>query len=606
MCSSAVKRGICFVVCVICAALLCFLGACGAKPAAERRGVKVSIADSVFFTASQSAATVESGDDLTVTLTMRFGYFPVSCDYSDYELTKISRGEYRLTLKNIRRPARVSVTSSKEEVPANTNPQKTCTIIYYYNDGTGTSRAVDYTLSYHIRPNTLSGEGLWRDGYTLTGWNTAADGTGEHVGLGSRVTVGDGETLALYGEWLKWLPQEDFSCELQPDGTAMLVSYAGSGDMRDFVVPGKVDGAAVSGIASSFTADMPCGTITSEALVLPPTVRTVQSGAFANAAFSEICFCDSLESAGPAAFSHNISTYRVNAVTPPRLQKVNYNTRFADNLDIIIANSDRKKLILFSGCSLSYGLNSAAVAGAFKDYVVVNAGLNGELDALFQLECMLPYIGKGDVFVHAPEQKNPYQFFINNELDGRVFAMAEGNYDLLANVDFSYSDKVFAAWEMYMNLRGKAAECTYGDHTDMFNNYGDIAVERPYDEGSEAARDVNYTQDWGFDLTLLKQWNIATLAGVYDKVAERGAAVYFSWAPINEQSDGNYNIYAVAEEFQARLAELLSPYGYKIISDAADYIYKGRYFYDADYHLNDMGVVLRTEQLISDMKNAGI
>ncbi len=171
------------------------------------------------------------------------------------------------------------------------------------------------------------------------------------------------------------------------------------------------------------------------------------------------------------------------------------------------------------------------------------SGSDGENQDYVEVSSMYMYIGKGDVLVHAPEQKNLYQFFINNELDGRVFAMAEGNYDLLANVDFSYSDKVFAAWEMYMNLRGKAAECTYGDHTDMFNNYGGIAVERPYDEGSEAARDINYTQDWGFDLTLLKQWNIATLAGVYDKVAERGAAVYFSWAPINEQSDGNYNIY---------------------------------------------------------------
>lgn len=606
MCSTVVKKYARLVVCAICSALLFFLNACDAQTAQKEGALKVSIADSVFFSPSQSTAMVDSGDDFSVILTMRIGYYPVSCDYADYELVNVQGGEFRLTLKNVKRPARVSVTAQREEVPLNTNPEKTCTVVYEYNDGTGTSKTVDYKFSYHIRPNTLSGEDIERDGYTLTGWNTRSDGTGEHIGLGSRVTVGDGESLTLYGEWMRWLPQNDFSYSLQPDGAALLTAYTGNGNTRHFVVPGKVNGYNVRGISASFTANIPCGSISSKILVLPDSVRFIESNAFANADFEEVYFCDSLERVGPSAFSNNISTYHVNAVMPPRLQKGNYNTRFADNLDIIITNRDKQKLILFSGCSLCYGLNSIAVADAFKDYVVVNAGLNGEFDALFQLECMLPYIGEGDVLVHAPEQKNPYQFLIDNELDGRVFAMAEGNYDLIANVDFSYSDTVFGAWEMFVNLREKGQNCSYEDHTGMFNNYGDIVFERPYAESNEAARDVAYSENWGFDLTLLTNENIAELVGEYDRFAERGAEVYFSWAPINEQSDGNYDIYAVAEEFERRLAALLSPYGYEIISEASDYIYKGRYFYDTDYHLNDMGVVLRTEQLIRDMKTAGI
>ena len=43
-----------------------------------------------------------------------------------------------------------------------------------------------------------------------------------------------------------------------------------------------------------------------------------------------------------------------------------------------------------------------------------------------------------------------------------------------------------------------------------------------------------------------------------------------------------------------------------IISKVDDYLYKGRYFYDTDYHLNDLGVILRTEQLISDLKSVGL
>lgn len=604
--SSGIKKYMRIVICCICSAFLCFFSACYTLYEQNQKGIKISIVDSVFFTASQSSATVQNGEDFTVTLDMSLGYIPISCDYYDYDLVNLTGRKYRLTLKNIRRPLRVNVISQKEKVPLNANPEKNCSIVYYYNDGTGMSCTVDYKLSYHIRPNTLIGEGIWRDGYTLTGWNTAADGSGEHIGLGSRVTVPDGAILSLYGEWSEWLPQEDFSYVLQQDGTAVLVSYGGKGDARNFVVPGKIDNYIVSGISSSFTSDMPCGNLSSEVLVLPASIITIHSGAFVNAAFREICFCDSLEVVEPMAFSNNIETYRVNSVMAPRLQKGNYNVRFADNLDIVISNADKKKLILFSGCSLSYGLNSVAVSDAFKEYIVVNAGLNGEFDALFQLECMLPYISEGDVLVHAPEQKNSYQFFLDNSLDGRVFAMAEGNYDLLANVDFSYSDKVFAAWGMYVNLRKNAEECSYQDHTGMFNNYGDIAFDRPYDESNEAARDVSYTQNWGFDLTLLTEKNIAVLTGVYDMFVERGADVYFSWAPINEQADGNYDIYAVAKEFEQRLENLLLPCGYRIISEATDYIFKGRYFYDSDYHLNDVGVMLRTKQLILDMKTAGI
>ena len=35
-------------------------------------------------------------------------------------------------------------------------------------------------------------------------------------------------------------------------------------------------------------------------------------------------------------------------------------------------------------------------------------------------------------------------------------------------------------------------------------------------------------------------------------------------------------------------------------------MFLGRYFYDSDYHLNDLGAALRTERLISDLQAAGV
>ena len=40
-----------------------------------------------------------------------------------------------------------------------------------------------------------------------------------------------------------------------------------------------------------------------------------------------------------------------------------------------------------------------------------------------------------------------------------------------------------------------------------------------------------------------------------------------------------------------------------IISDYTEYFYPYHYFYDTDLHLTEEGAIVRTKQLISDLKN---
>lgn len=56
--------------------------------------------------------------------------------------------------------------------------------VLYYNDNCGGWVTVPVTPS-HLRLNTaIDGALFTRPGYTLTGWNTAPDGSGQAVGLG--------------------------------------------------------------------------------------------------------------------------------------------------------------------------------------------------------------------------------------------------------------------------------------------------------------------------------------------------------------------------------------------------------------------------------------
>ena len=590
--------GVCLLMCL----LLC---ACSqnAASAPEKDFVRVTLVDSVLFTADEPSQSVPYGGTASFTLRMREGYTVSDCSYEDYVVAQ-GDGTCTLTLNNVTRPMRVTVTATAAPKAVNTNPETTCTIRYVYNDGTAREKTETYTLSYHIRPNTMNGSGISRDGYTLLCWNTEPDGTGQDIGLGSRATVGEDGTLTLYGKWVKWADEKDFVTRRQ-DGTLILTGYRGSGKDEMLVIPGKIGGLTVTSIASSFTTGMRCGTLSSTTLVLPSSIVTVEDNAFLHANFREIYFFDNLENFGSKAFPNAIATFHINAATAPRLQKENYNVRFADNLDLIIANQDKKKLIFFSGCSMCYGLDSTMVEAAFGgEYVVINAGLNGEFNALFQLECILPYVGEGDILIHAPEQPNPYQFLTNVMVDSRVYCMVEGNYDLLALADFSNNAYMIESYTSYAGFRQETAECTYEDYTAQFNNYGDYAEPRPYDESTETARDVAYSQLWGFDFTLLTEANVDFLASVYERFRQKGTTVYFAWAPMNEQSTAHEDIYATAASFQSELETLLAPHGIPVISQMTDCIYKGRYFYDTDYHLNDLGVAIHTQGLINAVKTA--
>ena len=582
-----------------------FLCSCAKKPVddTEKNFVKVSLVDSAFFTANEKSLSVEYGGTASFTLDMYPGFSISSCSYKDYEVLK-KDGEYTLFLRNVTRPSRVTVYASSEPKKANKNPVFSCSIRYVFNDGTEKEKTENYVLSYHIRPNTMNGKGIERDGYTLLCWNTRADGTGEDVGLGSRVTVEKGGELTLYGKWAQWEDASDFITRRQ-GGALLLTGYRGSGKAETFVIPGKINGLTVEGITSSFTTSMRCGTLSSSVLVLPPSILTVEDNAFLNSSFKEIRFFDNLQSFGSRAFPNALATFRINAATPPRLQKENYNVRFADNLDLIIANREKKKMIFFSGCSMCYGLDSGMVEKAFGgEYVVINAGLNGEFNALFQLQCILPYINRGDVLVHAPEEPNAYQFLANKMVDSRVYCMVEGNYDLLSLADFSYNAYMIESYTSYAEFRKRTEECSYSDYNERFNNYGDCVEVRPYDEDTAAARDISYSEIWGFDFKLLTEENISFLAGVYELFRQKGADVYFSWAPMNDRSTGHEDVRAAAALFQEELKELFLPYDIPVISEVTDYIYPGRYFYDTDYHLNDLGVILRTERLIEDIKKA--
>ena len=117
------------------ATLLFLFGAAGcARQESGELAVAVTIVDSLFFTPSVSAAQVRPGEDFTVRLDMRYGYEFVSCDYGDYTAVREGETSVLLTLHDVARPSRVTVSAQLAAVE-NVREELTCAITYDYAGG---------------------------------------------------------------------------------------------------------------------------------------------------------------------------------------------------------------------------------------------------------------------------------------------------------------------------------------------------------------------------------------------------------------------------------------------------------------------------------------
>ena len=174
-------------------ALLC-LASCNARTK-EEPTIPVSMTEGVHFTLEDNGFSVEPGDDVAFTLHLDDGYSVTAVHYDGPSAITNYGTSARVTLKNVRFPTRVSV-----EVAGHFR-----TVIYDPNGAGGEAVSRVYNLETKPRPNVSIGTDIFeRPGFVLESWNTQPDGSGERIGLGSRMTVDEDREYRLYAQWARW------------------------------------------------------------------------------------------------------------------------------------------------------------------------------------------------------------------------------------------------------------------------------------------------------------------------------------------------------------------------------------------------------------------
>jgi len=559
--------------------------------------ITITIVDNPFVSAKQSVYKAKRGEDLVVNLTFSEGHAYSSCSYEGAAFLSNELGKGILTLPNVHAPSRIYIDTISSEA----------TIIYHLNGGSFLSKEKgnffyqECSFESHLRPNLLKGtDSIYREGYSLIGWNSSSDGSGTHYGLGSRITIGKGITTELYAEWAKEADCNDFTWQVN-EKDVFLSSYKGSLNLNELVVPSSFKGLPVTRICFGAIKE-----VNARRLILPYSVAFIESSAFLNCNFGEVYLFDSIIKMSDDSFSgFVVENVHINAYFDPGYLKESDNGCFADNMDRLILSENLPKMIFYGGCSMGYGLESEIFKTEYGDeYTYLNMGVIGGTNALFQFDCMLPYLKEDDIFIHAPEEASPYQLMADQKAESRIFMCVEGNYDLLSLVDCSKIEGFFSKFAGF-NL-GKLTENRhqgglYTDTTFHQNEYGDFNFERVNTTGDIGFSDGEYT----YNLDLVSDESITNLVSQYDRIKEKGASVYFSYAPLNysnlKEEEVNQSIW---EEFASAIEGRLQKYGYQVISKVSSYLFMGRYFYDTDYHLTNEGAKIRSKKLLSDLKIA--
>ncbi|MBR3178758.1 MAG: leucine-rich repeat protein [Clostridia bacterium] len=471
-----------------------------------------------------------------------------------------------------------------------------------YDGNGGTSEAFGNSYDaqvtgIHDRENTLQGVSYFsREGYLLAGWNTAPDGSGIHIGLGSRITYSEG--LILYAEWAEATDESLFASE---NGT--ILSYIGSGNT--VVIPDTIEGQAVKKIAEGAFSNLAL-----KSLILPPSLETIENGAFSKCMIENLTLYDRIKTLSDDSFAEcTVHTVHVNAARPP-VYSGSYFDTFSDKYDYLLTITDKQKLVLFSGSSGRYGYDSPAIESAFPQYRVVNMGVYAYTNALPQYELIRPLMREGDILLVAPEfDAVREQFCTENCLDSGFWAMMESNYDAAATLDLARYTNIFNSFADYQKVRSGMAYRGYGESPWSFdddgnrytfatyNTQGDFILPRPNSERDELHRHniADYTTE---TVTPDAADSLDRTLRIFTK---SGIKVYFTYAPRNRSSLTERSTKGEREAVHSMLCSRLSV---PVISEIEDSLYSGIYFWNIDNHLSTEGVSIRTAQVIRDLKAA--
>ena len=471
---------------------------------------------------------------------------------------------------------------------------------YIMLDGNGGEISGVADLQYN--PNTYvnlpvdNGE-ISREGYTLIGYNTEADGSGEDYRLGEMLIMPD-KNLKLYAEWKKHTEAEYLDYSVQ-NGVVTIHGFAEAAPkLTELCIPKEINGSPVVAISQGAFQ----GEITLELVILPVGTEKIGKNAFGNCtSLTTVYLPETLTEMAEDAFAGDTEFAHLRILASlPRVYDLNYDAIVADKY-MRLKSTEGKRIILVGGSNLTFGLDSVMLKEQFSDYDVVNFSGSHHNGIVTLFELLKANVHEGDVIIFCPE----YDYRMYGSIEAPQITnwqYIESNYAILDDVDIRNTPVLFSRYPIYLASKReilpgklKVADSVYV--RSGINIYGDMILPRSHRVG---------------EVRTLPDMGILTTTGMnrYNEqckiLTEKGATCLFSFPSTHGGEEVKAEIEASTQPFLEKLASMLDPQYCTIISKCVDYTFEVELFYDHMYHLTLEGAKERTKQLIKDLQAFGL
>ena len=547
-------------------------------------------------------AYVDKGENVNFVVSVNYGYQLFATDQDNSTIVYIDDFKYSVTISNVNYSMRVKLLFDDIEKGDSSSPDDSSYVPsiknqitydanggeYILFDGYQQNKVI-YSTAHHPRPNTSIGTNIMkRDGYTLNGWNTMQDGSGQHIGLGSRYLDEENDCFTLYAEWEQHSASNLFAIKRFETG-CLIDQYLGY--ESKVVIPDYISGFKILKIGENAFKDKNCQTV-----ILPSTIKEIADNAFSGCAFKELYFYDCLVNVNDKAFSgcNNLSTIHINAIEAPRYSDSDRHSTYADKIDRLYLLRNTKKIVVMGGSGAFYNIDACRLHEIAPDYETVNVGINGWFNAQMQFEIIENYVGNEDIFIHSVESCGEYQFMkrndmgdfdFNKEYDCRYFNCLELNYDLISLADVRHTTHFFDVYHVYNTTRLTKDPTTYNAYTNFADERGDYSSD-PEIRIEYKGEPSSINREGKIDPSSHSEEGLLELGAYYDKLTEKGAKLYFVYSCINIDSLSaddldSGNMYKYYSPIETTLHGKI-----EFVNKIDEVLYPSDWFADTDWHLD--------------------
>lgn len=550
---------------------------------ADLEAVKIGNYVTLYYNGASADVTFEtkkglgSKETVTITATMKNDYIfdGWSAENAIVNGTKASSASLSYTFE----------ASAATKLYLNTS----ITLRYHENGGTfknGFTGEDTYSVVFFQNPNTRHEKNyIKKDGFTLVGYNTAEDGSGEFVSLGAKVTsVGNG-IIDLWCVWEENTPDADF--ETKADGSGVSITkYIGSAET--VTIPEKIGGKTVTKIGSSAFA----GNETIKKVIVAKTVTKIENFAFKNCkALETVTLFDAsfgYDGIADNAFSgcDALKTIHLNTVYEQTNEWFSYG---AAKLDRLMWAKDKKKIIIVGGSGSFYGFDCSIMDEALGDeYEIINFGENANITAVMYFDIIEEFICEGDIVLWCPE---PGSWTLGSRnCSNRFWNFRKGDYGFAQYLNPEYYDNFFSSFASNCETLKSSKFKGFDTLSNNVSKYGEDISDRKW-SGQRYSYQFNSRNSAEFEMVEL-----------LENIEAKGGRVFFSFAAM--QKSGMEASDIQASDMAAYEAAILSLGVIESISDYENCIYEDDLFSDSAWHMTDDGARERTKRVTEDILNA--